>query len=74
MSKKAEILENHFGDIGDEDGAVLIVSFFSFHDDGKKPQSAFQVEVVVNFKNPVCERDLQEIKPPDLLKIVMRRF
>lgn len=67
-------MEDDFSDICDENRAVLIVSFFSFHDDGKKLEPSFQVEIVINFKNSVGERDFKEIKPTDLLKIVMRRF
>jgi hypothetical protein len=74
VSQEAKILEDHFSDISDENRAVLIVGFFSFHDDGKKLEPSFQVEIVINFQNSVGERDFEEIKPTNLLKIVMRRF
>jgi hypothetical protein len=72
VSQEAKILEDHFSDISDENRAVLIVGFFSFHDDGKKLKPSFQVKIVINFKNSVGERDFQKVKPTDLLKIVMR--
>jgi hypothetical protein len=41
VSQEAKILEDHFSDIGDENRAVLVVGFFSFHDDGKKFEPSF---------------------------------
>ncbi len=74
MGKEAEILEDHFSDIGDENWAVFVVFFFHFQDHGEKSESSFQVEVVVDFKDPVGKGDLKKIESSDLLKVVVGWF
>lgn len=74
LNKKAEILEDHFGDIGDKNWAVFVILFFHFQYHGEKSKFSFQVEVIVDFKNPVGEGDLKKIESSDLLEVVMRWF